>query len=77
MAETCPLRRRMIESMTVCNHLPATQQFYVHAVTKFSRFFDQSPDTLSLDDVRTYLVHPASKGVAWASLSQTVATPRF
>ena len=73
MAETSPLRRRMIEDMTVRNLSPATQRSYVHAVSKFSRFFGRSPETLALEAVRTYQVHLASKGVAWASLNQTVA----
>jgi hypothetical protein len=37
MAELSPLRRRMIEDMTVRNLSPATQRSYVHAVSKFSR----------------------------------------
>ncbi len=77
MTETSPLRRRMIEDMTVRNLSPATQRSYVHAVAKFSRFFGRSPDTLTLEDVRTFQVHLASKGVAWASLNQTVAALRF
>ena len=42
MAETSPPRRRMIEDMTVRNLSPATQRSYVHAVSKFSRFFGRS-----------------------------------
>jgi hypothetical protein len=38
MAELSPLRRRMIEDMTVRNLSPATQRSYVHAVSKFSRY---------------------------------------
>ena len=37
MADLTPLRRRMIEDMTIRNLSPATQQSYVHAVAKFSR----------------------------------------
>ena len=37
MAEISPLRRRMIEDMTVRNLSPATQQSYLSAVSKFSR----------------------------------------
>jgi integrase/recombinase XerD len=77
MAEISPLRRRMLEDMTVRNLSPATQRSYVHAVSKFSRFFGRSPDQLTLEDVRTFQVHLASKGVAWASLNQTVAALRF
>jgi site-specific recombinase XerD len=67
----------MIEDMTVRNLSPATQRSYIHAVAKFSRFFGRSPDHLTVEDVRTYQVHLASKGVAWSSLNQTVAALRF
>jgi len=48
MAEMNPLRRRMIEDMTVRNLSPATQRSYVHAVSKFSRYFARSPARLDL-----------------------------
>ena len=37
MAEMSPLRRRMVEDMTIRNLSPATQQSYIHAVSKLSR----------------------------------------
>ncbi|MBB4267857.1 tyrosine-type recombinase/integrase [Roseospira visakhapatnamensis] len=77
MADVSPLRRRMIEDMTVRNLSPATQRSYLHAVSKFSRFFGRSPDRLGLDDVRTFQVHLISRGISWASLNQTVAALRF
>ena len=77
MAQMSPLRRRMIEDMTIRNLSPATQQSYIHAVSKFSRYFGRSPDRLGLEDVRAYQVHLASKGVAWASLNQAVCALRF
>ncbi len=57
MADLSPLRRRMIEDMTVRNLSPATQRSYVSAVSKFSRYFGRSPDRLGLDEVRDFQVH--------------------
>ena len=54
MAEMSPLRRRMIEDMTIRNLSPATQQSYLYAVSKFSRHFGRSPDRLGVEDVRAY-----------------------
>jgi hypothetical protein len=65
MAELSPLRRRMIEDMTIRNLLPATQRSYVHAVAKFSRHFGQSPGRLGLEDVRAFQIHLVSTGISW------------
>ncbi len=72
-----PLRRRMIEDMTVRNLSPATQASYVHAVKKLSRYYRRSPDELGVEDVRAYQVHLVENAVAWATLNQTVAALRF
>jgi integrase/recombinase XerD len=77
MATMSPVRRRMIEDMTIRNLSPATRQSLIHAVAKFSRYFGRSPDRLGLEDVRAYPVHLASKGVAWGSLNQVVCALRF
>ena len=77
MAETSPLRRRMIEDMTVRNLSPATQRSYVHAVAKFGRFFGRSPDKLDLADVRVFQVHLVAGGMSWPALNQTVCALRF
>ncbi len=77
MAEMSPLRRRMIEDMTVRNLSPATQRSYLHAVSRFSRYFDRSPYRLGLEDVREYQVHLVANGVSWPALNQTVCALRF
>ena len=77
MAELSPLRRRMIEDMTIRNLSPATQRSYVHAVAKFSRYFGRSPDRLGLEDVRAFQVHLVSTGISWPALNQTVCALRF
>ena len=77
MGEISPLRRQMIEDMTVRNLPPATQRSYINAVRKFSRYFGRSPDRLGLDDVHTFQVHLVSTGISWAALNQIVCALRF
>ena len=77
MAELSPLRRRMIEDMTVRNMSPATQRSYISAVSKFSRYYGRSPDRLTLDDVHAFQVHLVSRGISWPGLNQIVCALRF
>ena len=77
MAEISPLRRRMIEDMTVRNLSPATQRSYIHAISKLSRHFGRSPDRLGLEDVHAFQVHLVSTGISWPSLNQIVCALRF
>jgi integrase/recombinase XerD len=77
MAELSPLRRRMIEDMTVRNLSPATQRSYLHAVAKFSWYFGRGPDCLDLDDVRAYQVQLVAGGTSWGALNQIVCALRF
>ena len=65
-----PLRRRMIDDMMLRNLSPATQRSYLHAVTKFSRYFGRLPDRLGLEDVRAFQVYLVSQGISWASLNR-------
>jgi hypothetical protein len=68
MAQVSPLRRRMIEDMTVRNLSPATQRSYLNAVSKFSRYFGRSPDHLGLEDVHAFQVHLVAMGISWPAL---------
>jgi integrase/recombinase XerD len=77
MAEISPLRRQMIEDMTVRNLSPATQQSYLSAISKFSRYFGRSPDRLGLEDVHAFQVHLVATGVSWPALNQIVCALRF
>jgi hypothetical protein len=77
MAEMSPLRRRMVDDMTIRNLSPATQRSYLHAVTKFSRYFGRSPERLDLEDVRAFQVHLVATGISWPALNQTVCALRF
>jgi integrase/recombinase XerD len=77
MADISPLRRRMIDDMMIRNLSPATQQSYIYAVAKFSRFFHRSPDQLTLEDVRTFQLHLIAQQRSWSHINQTVCALRF
>src|SRR5215210_1741651 len=77
MTAISPLRRRMIEDMTVRNLSPATQRSYVSAVAKFSRHFGCSPDRLGLEEVRAFQVHLVAGGISWPAPNQIVCALRF
>jgi site-specific recombinase XerD len=72
-----PLRRRMIEDMTIRKFAPKTQHDYVQRVKNFAAFLGRSPDTASFEDVRRYQLHLSASGVGVATLNQTISTLRF
>ena len=65
-----PLRRRMIEDITVRKFAARTQEGYIRAVKGFSAFLGASPDTASVEDVRRYQLHLASSGVGVPTINQ-------
>ena len=72
-----PLRLRTTEDISNPTCCRRRSDPDIHAVARFSDYFVRSPDKLTLDDVRAYQVHLASKGVAWGSLNQVVCALRF
>jgi len=52
-----PLRRRMIDDMTLRNFTTATIDAYVRCVARFATHFHCSPDRLGREHVRSYLLH--------------------
>jgi len=77
MATISPLRQRMIEDMTVRNLSPATQQSYLYAVAKFSRYFNRAPDRLGMEDVRAYQLHLVAQKLSWSHINQVACALRF
>jgi integrase/recombinase XerD len=72
-----PLRRRMIEDMTIRKFAPKTQHDYVQRIKNFAAFLGRSPDTASFEDVRRYQLHLVASGVGVPTINQTVSTLRF
>ena len=73
-----PLRKRMLEDLRVRNYSPKTQTMYIHRVAQFAAHFSRSPDQLTPEDIRTYLVHLVeAQRVSWSAFNQTVCALRF
>jgi integrase/recombinase XerD len=59
-----PLRQRYIDDLRLKNFSPGTIRVYVHAVAKFAQHFGRSPDTLTHEEVRAYLIQLIDRGVS-------------
>ena len=72
-----PLRRRMIEDMTVRGFGAKTKSDYIRHVKNFTIFIGRSPDTATPEDLRAYQLHQREKGVQPPTMNGTVAALRF
>jgi len=72
-----PLRRRMIEDMTVRQFVEKTQSDYIRHVRTFTAFLGRSPDTATADDLRRFQLHQAETGVRPPTINSAVAALRF
>ena len=77
MTSISPLRRRMIEDMTIRNLSRSTQESYIYAVAKFSLHFKQSPDRLGMEEVRAYQLHLVEQKYSWSHINQVACALRF
>jgi hypothetical protein len=59
-----PLRRRIIDDMTIRSMSPATHRSNLHAEKGYCKHFKRSPQRMGLEDVRANQIHLISKGIA-------------
>lgn len=52
-----PLRQRMIEDMDMRGFSLRTQESYIRSVSDLQRYFKQSPEQLTYEQIRQYFVH--------------------
>src|SRR6478736_1387399 len=71
-----PLRRRMIEDMTVRNFVEKTRNDYIRHVRSFTAFLGRSPDTATPEDLRGFQVNQTQTGVHAPSINGAVAGGR-
>src|SRR6202022_1437282 len=72
-----PLRRRMIEDMTVRKFVEKTQKDYIRHVKGLTIFLRRSPDTATAEDLRRYQLHLTENGVRPPSVNSAVSALRF
>jgi integrase/recombinase XerD len=72
-----PLRRRMIEDMSIRKLAAKTKHDYVQRVKDFATFLGRSPDTAKSEDVRGFRLHLASSGAGTPKINATVSALRF
>jgi integrase/recombinase XerD len=72
-----PLRRRMIEDMSVRKFTEKTQHDYIRHVEQFAKFLGRSPDTATGEDLRRYQVHQTESGVQAPTVNTSAVALRF
>ena len=72
-----PLRRRMIEDMTIRGFAAGTQRAYLRAVMDLTAFLGHAPDRAQAEDLRRYQVHMRSQGASPISMNAVVSALRF
>jgi integrase/recombinase XerD len=73
-----PLRQRLLQDLQMRNRSPHTQKAYVHAVAQLARYHHKSPDLISPEEVRAYLLHLVNeRHVAPGTYNQVLGALRF
>jgi integrase/recombinase XerD len=72
-----PLRRRMIEDMTIRQFGEKTRCDYIRQVRAFTAFLGRSPDRAEPEDLRRYQLHLASLGASYARMNLASTALRF
>lgn len=72
------LRRLMLRAMTVRGMAPRTQQSYVSAVRRLAKHYRRSPDSLTTDEVQSYLARMIEvEHLSWSTCSIAANAFRF
>lgn len=73
-----PLRQKMIELMTFRQFAPKTHQVYLSAVTKLTTHYHRSPDEISTEEVKQWLIGiSAERKWSASTIHQTLMALKF
>ncbi len=71
------LRQRMIEDMRMRKLEPRTQEAYIRAVRKLAAFLTRSPDTATVEELRSFQLHLVDTGTSPITLNATLTGLKF
>lgn len=71
------LRTRMIEEMKLRNFSPRTQECYLGAMIGLVKHYRRSPDQLTQDEIRAYLLHLQERGLSPSSRNVAISGMKF
>lgn len=73
-----PLRQRMTDDMRLRNFSRWTQRAYLQSVSQFARHFGRSPEQISRDEIREYMLYLIhERKVAWSTYNIARCSLRF
>jgi site-specific recombinase XerD len=67
----------MIEEMKLRNFSPRTEQSYVSAMVGLVKYYHQSPDQLTQEQIRSYLLHLQERGLSPSSRNVAISGMKF
>jgi site-specific recombinase XerD len=71
------LRQRMIDDMRMRKLEPRTQEAYIRAVRKLAAYLKRSPDTASVEELRSFQLHLVDTGTSPITLNATLTGLKF
>jgi integrase/recombinase XerD len=71
------LRERMIEDMRMRKLAQHTQEGYIRAVRKLTEYLGRSPDTATVEDLRSFQLHLVDRGISPITLNATITGLKF
>ena len=71
------LQTKMIEEMKLRNFSPRTRQSYLAAMIGLVKHYGRSPDQLTQDEIRSYLLHLERRGLSPSSRNVAISGMKF
>jgi len=72
-----PLRHRMLDDMRMRKFAEHTQDGYIRAVRKLAAFLGRSPDTATIEDLRSFQLYLVDAGTGPVTINATITGLKF